>query len=180
MKKCGGMARTVKVDFFKICLFLYRSWMFTTEEAFQTKFSIFYKKFSVYPQAKQFIDKKFVLKREKSVAFYTKHIFTAGQTSGQRSESLNNLIKGFGSLKKKMVQWSIYQLMTWLDRCVERIYIEMFLEIKKITMMQKKVVNFGPSGWMMFGKDIVLMLLSLIQLKIYMPRMNIHLYLGCK
>ena len=67
----------------------------------------------------------------KLVAFYTKHIFKAGQTNSQRSEFLNSLIEGFGSLKRDMVQWNIYQLMTWLDRCVERIYIEMFLEVKK-------------------------------------------------
>ena len=58
--------------------------MFTKEEAFQTKFSIFYEKSNVYPQAK--------------------HIFIAGQTSSQKSESLNDLIKGFGSLKKEMVK----------------------------------------------------------------------------
>ena len=66
----------------------------------------------------------------KLVTFYTEHIFTVGQTNSQRSAFLNSLIKGFGSLKKDMVQWNIYQLMTWLDRCVERIYIEMFLEVK--------------------------------------------------
>ena len=58
--------------------------------------------------------------------------------------------------------------MTWLDRCVERIYTEMFLEIKKFLMMQKKILNFGPSGLKMFVKKIVRMLLILIQLKIYM------------
>lgn len=58
-----------------------------------------------------------VINREKSVAFYTKHIFLAGHTSSQRLESLNNLFKGFGSLKKKIIYWNIFQLMTWLDRC---------------------------------------------------------------
>ena len=105
--------------------------MSTTEEAFQIKFSIFYTKFSSYPSAKQFIREKLVLKRDKYVAFYTRLIFTAGQTSSQRLESMYNLFKGFGSLKKEIVQWSISQLMTWLNRCVERIYTEMFLEIKK-------------------------------------------------
>ena len=33
--------------------------------------------FCVYQQAKDFIDEKLVLKKEKSVTFYTKHIFTA-------------------------------------------------------------------------------------------------------
>ena len=73
--------------------------MFTTEEEFQAKFYIFYTKFSVYQQDKDFIDEKLVLKKEKSVAFHTKHISTAGYTSSQRSESLNSLINVFGLLK---------------------------------------------------------------------------------
>ena len=89
-----------------------------------------YKKFNVSTQAKQFIDEKLVLKRKKSVTFYTKHICTVGQTISQRSESLNNLVKGFGSLRKEMVQSNMYQVMTWLDQCVEQIYTGMFLEIK--------------------------------------------------
>ena len=113
------------------------------------------------------------MKRDKSVAFYTRLIFTAGQTSSQRLESMHNLFKGVGSFKKEMVQWSISQLMTWLNRCVERIYTEMFLEIKKFLIMQKKLINFGPSGLTMFGEKIRLMLLILIQLKIYMTWMNI-------
>ena len=86
--------------------------MFTTEEEIQVKFTIFYTKCCVHQQDKDFIDKKLVLKKEKSVAFYTKHIFTAGYTSNKRLESLNSLIKGFGLLKKDMVQWNIYQLIT--------------------------------------------------------------------
>ena len=109
-----------------------RLWVLNTEEYFQDKFSIFYTKNCVYQQAKDFIDEKLGLEKEKSIAFYTKHIFTTGHASSQRSESLNGLIKGFGSLKEEIVQWNIYQLMTWLDRCVERIYTEFFLEIKKI------------------------------------------------
>jgi len=57
-----------------------------------------------------------------------------------------------------MVQWIIYQLMTWLDRCVERIYTEMFLEIKTIMYDAIKQVIFGQSGLMMYGKEIVHML----------------------
>ena len=74
-----------------------------TEEDFQSKFAVFYNKFSCYPLAKKIIDEKLVMNREKSVVFYTKHIFTAGHTSSQRSESLNNFFKGFGSLKKEMI-----------------------------------------------------------------------------
>ena len=110
MKKFGGMTIAIKVMFLRNVSFsLYRSWVFNP---FQGKVSIFYTKLCVYQQAKDFIDEK--------VTFYTKHIFTAGHTSNQRSESLNGLIKGFGSLKKEMVQWNIYQLRTWLDRCVEK------------------------------------------------------------
>ena len=75
-----------------------------------------------------------------------KHIFTAGHTSSQRSESLNGLIKGFGSLKKEMVQQNIYQLMTWLDRCVKIMYTEMFLEIKTNLNDAAKTGNFW-SKW---------------------------------
>ena len=100
--------------------------------------------------------------REKSVVFYTKHIFTAGHTSSQRSESLNNFFKGFGSLKKEMIYQNVLQLMTWLDRCVERIYTEMFLEIKNILNDAKKMANFGLNGWIIFGMKIVHILLILI------------------
>ena len=57
----------------------------TQKKIFKNFFSIFYTKFCIYQQAKDFIDEKLVLKKEKSVAFYTKHIFTAGHTSSQRS-----------------------------------------------------------------------------------------------
>ena len=42
------------------------------------------------------------------------------------------MFKGFGSLKKEMIHWNIFQLIIWLNRCVERIYTEMFLEIKDV------------------------------------------------
>ena len=103
-------------------------------------------KFCVYQQAKYFIDEKLVLKKEKSVVFYTKHIFTEGHTSSQRSKSLNGLIKGFGLLKKEMVQWNIYQLTTWLYRYVERIYTEMIFEIKTILNDATKTSNIW-SRW---------------------------------
>ena len=51
------------------------------------------------------------MNREKYVAFYMKHIFTAGHTSSQRSESLNNFFKGFEFLKKEMIYWNMFQLM---------------------------------------------------------------------
>ena len=71
---------------------------------------------------------------------------------------MNGLIKGFGSLKKEMVKWNIYQLMIWLDRCVERIYTEIFLSIKTILNDAIKQVIFGLSGLRMYGKKIVHML----------------------
>ena len=75
--------------------FIYRSWVFTTEEEFQTKFTILYTYFCVYQQAKDFIDENIVLKKEKSAAFCTKYIFTVGYTSSQKIESLNSLITYF-------------------------------------------------------------------------------------
>ena len=113
VKKYGGMTIAVKVEFLRyVSFFLYRLWVLNTEEDFQEMFSIFYTKNCVYQQAKDFIDEKLGLEKEKSIVIYTKHIFTAGHASSQRSESLNGLIKGFGSLKQKIVQWNLYQLMT--------------------------------------------------------------------
>ena len=113
VKKYGGMTIAVKVEFLRyVSFFLYRLWVLNTEEDFQEMFSIFYTKNCVYQQAKDFIDEKLGLEKEKSIVFYTKHIFTAGHASSQRSESLNGLIKGFESLKQKIVQWNLYQLMT--------------------------------------------------------------------
>ena len=51
-------------------------------------------KFSCHPSAKEFIDKKMVISREKSISFYTKHIFTMNHTNSQRSNILNSLLKG--------------------------------------------------------------------------------------
>ena len=102
------------------------------------------------------------MNKEKSVTFYTKHIFIADHTSSQRSESLNNCLKGFESLKKEMMHWNIFQLMTWLDKCVERIYTEIFLKVKNVLNDALKIVNFGPNGWIIFGMRIVHMLLILI------------------
>ena len=102
------------------------------------------------------------MNKEKSVTFYTKHIFIADHTSRQRLEPLNSCLKGFESLKKEMIHWNIFQLMIWLDKCVERIYTEMFLKIKNVLNDALKIVNFGPSGWIIFGMKIVHMLLILI------------------
>ena len=101
-------------------------------DAFNIKFTILYNKFQHYPAIKRFIDEKLILHKEKTVAFFTKYIFTAGHTSTQRSESLNNFFKGYGTMKKEMTTWNIYELMTWLDKCVERIYTQMFIEIRNV------------------------------------------------
>ena len=61
MKKCGGMTKAMKVEFLRnVSFFLYRPWVFNTEEDFQENVSIFYTKFCVYEQAKDFIDEKLV------------------------------------------------------------------------------------------------------------------------
>ena len=36
-----------------------------------------------------------------------------------------------------MVHWNIFQLVTWLDRCVARIYTEMLIETKKSQRCRK-------------------------------------------
>ena len=67
MKKCSGMTKAIKVEFLRnVSFFLYRSWVFNTEEDFQEKFKIFYRKFCVYEQTKDFIDEKLVLKKKKN------------------------------------------------------------------------------------------------------------------
>ena len=52
---------------------------------FQTKTIQVYTKFNVYPQAKQFIDEKLVLKRKKSI-FFSQNIFVQ-----RDKEAVNNL-----------------------------------------------------------------------------------------
>ena len=41
-----------------------------------------------------------------------------------------------------MGYWNIFQLMTWLDRCVERIYTEIFLETKNVLNNAEKTGKF--------------------------------------
>ena len=61
MKKCGGMTKAIKMDFLRnVSFFLYRSWVFNTEEDLEKKFTIFYRNFCLYEQAKDFIDEKLV------------------------------------------------------------------------------------------------------------------------
>ena len=73
--------------------------MFTIEEEFKVKFSIFYTNFCIYQQAKDLIGEQLVLNKKKLVALYIELIFTAGNIGSQRLEALNSLIKDFGSLK---------------------------------------------------------------------------------
>ena len=101
-------------------------------DAFNVKFTIFYNKFQHYPAAKRFIDEKLILNKGKTVAFFTKLIFTAGHTSSQRSDSLTSFFKEFGTMKREMTTWNIYELTTWFDKCVKRIYTQMFIEIRNI------------------------------------------------
>ena len=101
-------------------------------DAFNEKFTIFYNNYRHYPATKKFIDEKLIFNKEKTVAFFTKHIFTAGHNSSQRSESLNIFFKGFGTMKREMTTWNIFELMTWLDKCVERIFTQMFIEIRSV------------------------------------------------
>ena len=98
-------------------------------DALNIKFTIFYNKFQHYPVVKKFIDEKLIMNKEKTVAFFTKHIFTAGNTNSQRYESLNSFSKGFGNMKREMTTWNIFELMTWLDKCFERIYTHIFIKI---------------------------------------------------
>ena len=35
-------------------------------------------------------------------------------------------------MKREMVTWNIYELLTWLDKCVDRIYTKIFIEIRNV------------------------------------------------
>ena len=72
----------IKNRFFEnISFFLYESWVFVSVDAFNEKITTFYNKYRHYPAAKKFIDENLISNKEKTVAFFTKHIFTAGHTS---------------------------------------------------------------------------------------------------
>ena len=70
-------------------------------DAFNGKFTTFYNKYRHYPAAKKFIDENLISNKENAVAFFTKHMFTAGHTSSQRSESLNSFLKGLELRKER-------------------------------------------------------------------------------
>ena len=56
-----------------------------------------------------------------------------------------------------MIHWNIIQLMTCIDRCEERIYTEIFIEINNVHNDAENLVNFGTNGWRIYGMVIVLM-----------------------
>ena len=45
---------------------------------------------------------------------------------------MNSFFKDFGTTRREMTTWNIYELMTWLDKCVDRIYTKMFSEIRNV------------------------------------------------
>ena len=51
---------------------------FVSVDAFNKKNTTFYNKHRHYPTAEKFIDEKLISNKEKNVAFFTKHVFTAG------------------------------------------------------------------------------------------------------
>ena len=123
----------IKIRIFEKCLLLFVQILgLVFVDAFNVKFTVFYNKFQHYPAAKKFIDEKLMLNKGKTDAFFTKHVFTAGHTSSQRSESLNSLFKGFGTMKREITTWNIFELMTSFDKFVERIYTQMFIEIRNV------------------------------------------------
>ena len=79
MKECGGMTIAIKVEFLRnISFFLYRSWVFNTEEEFQEIFSIFFTNFGVHQQAKDFIDEKLFKRKKKIQLLFTQTYFHSG------------------------------------------------------------------------------------------------------
>ena len=45
---------------------------------------------------------------------------------------LNSVFKGIVSMKEEMTTWYIFELISWLDKCVNRIHIDMFIEILNV------------------------------------------------
>ena len=143
-------------------MFLYRSWVFMTEEDFQFDFFVFYKKCSCYPSAKKTLTNNWSWTGKNQLRFIRN---INSQPVIQVVKDQNRwliVLNVFGSLKKEMVYWNIFQLITGLNRYVELIYTEIFLEIKNILNDAGKILNFGQNGWIMFGMKIVHMLLILI------------------
>ena len=35
-------------------------------------------------------------------------------------------------MKREITTWNIFELMTWLDKCVERIHTQIFIEIRNV------------------------------------------------
>ena len=43
-------------------------------------------------------------------------------------------------MKREMTNWNIFELMSWLDKCVEHIYTQMFIEICSVI---DKAISIG-------------------------------------
>ena len=78
----------------------------------------FHDKYKIYDDANIYIYDKLINKKKMHYILLKKHISSVGHSSSQKSESLNSYFKGFGTLNSSMRSWNIFQLMTWLDRCV--------------------------------------------------------------
>ena len=35
-------------------------------------------------------------------------------------------------MKREMTTWNMFELMSWLDKCVERIFTQIFIEIRNV------------------------------------------------
>ena len=94
-----------------------------------------------------FFDENLILNKEKTVAFFTKHVFTTGHTSSLRSESLNSFFKGFEAMKREMTTWN-----------VSNVYIHKYL-LKFVMSLTRQFlpVDIGLSGLTKFGTRIVIM-----------------------
>ena len=152
------MNKAFKVEFLRNVSFFNidhgGSWQ---RKRFIAKFSVFYSKFSCYPSAKKSLMKIGYEQSEIYCLLHQAHFHSRPYKQSQIG-IFEQFFKGFGFLQQEMINWNVFQLMKWLDLYVEHNYAEIFLEMKKFSTMQKRLANFGPNGWRMFGMVIILML----------------------
>lgn len=70
--------------------------------------------------------------RHKVAVTFTKSLFSCGHTSSGRSESLNSVIKGHGTLKQEMKGYGLFQLVEHLLSIFQRMQNDSLKEIKEI------------------------------------------------
>ena len=87
MKKCGGMTIAIKVEFLRNVSFYIVHGCSPQKKSLKKSFLFSIQNFVCYQQAKNFIDEKLVLKKEKSVVF-TQNMFSQRDTQSVKKQNL--------------------------------------------------------------------------------------------